>query len=211
MTKELRIALEECLSRLEAGDSVEACLERYAALATEMRPLLEAAASVRRFQVEPHSPEAFQSGRARLRAAVAKRRAESGPGRWVPSWLPLRPAAALAVAAAVVVLALLAMTTGMFRFGASPTQAHVEGVVDSVENHTLRITTRSGQVEVTLNPDTPVIGAGGRSLTAQDLAPGTSVRIEVEDEDDGSDEGRRAVQVEIKDEDHNRGPGGGDD
>ena len=185
MKRELREALAVCLARLEAGESVEACLRGHEALAAELRPLLAAASAVRDFPVEPYSPEGFQGGRARLRSAV-RSAAERRPPGLPMAWQLMRPAAALAVATVVAALALLALTTDVFRFGAGQTEA-VEGVVESVEDGTWIINTRSGTRQVKVGPDTPVLG-GDTSLTARDVTPGTQVIIQ-DDDDDGAAEG----------------------
>lgn len=68
MVSKIEHALEDCLTRLDAGESLDACLALYPDLASELKPMLSAAASVgelKDFKVDP----AFRS-RSRLQLAA---------------------------------------------------------------------------------------------------------------------------------------------
>jgi hypothetical protein len=64
--------LDECLARLQAGESLEACLGHYPANAEDLRPLLLAALEVRNMPILPPTAEARERGRERVRAASAR-------------------------------------------------------------------------------------------------------------------------------------------
>ncbi|MCS7276073.1 MAG: DUF5666 domain-containing protein [Dehalococcoidia bacterium] len=97
-------ALDDCLSALERGESLQSCLARYPDLADELRPLLQAAQAVRAMGEPRPRPVAQASGwlrfsrrAAQLRAAQVRR-----PWRW------LAPAAIVACVVAVMAASLTA-------------------------------------------------------------------------------------------------------
>ena len=65
---DLDTLLEDCLERLEQGESVAACLERYPEQAEALRPLLLAAIRIEKLQALQPSPKFRAEGRARLQA-----------------------------------------------------------------------------------------------------------------------------------------------
>ena len=65
-------AFDDCLARLSAGESVEACLQPHPDLADELRPMLEAAQLAQAASRVPH--HAQMRSRARFLAAAAQRR-----------------------------------------------------------------------------------------------------------------------------------------
>lgn len=197
-SKELQEALAQCLQRLEAGDDIESCLPARPQQAEQLRPLLEAAAALRALPIEPYSRQAFQQGRARLRATLAQMRRQpsvSPVGRW---WAALRrPLALVAVAGLIAVLALLALTTDLLRPGTAPTQAQVQGFLSSVQEGSLLITTPDGQLRIGLSESTQVVGAQGQELRPEQIVPGGPVRVEVEEEEGG---GLTALRVQVEEE-----------
>ena len=74
-------AFDDCIDRLRAGQSMEACLRLYPQYAAQLRLMLEAALAVRRA-----SPEGSAAARARVRAragnAPPARAAGGGRSRW---------------------------------------------------------------------------------------------------------------------------------
>jgi len=195
MRSALKQALADCLARLEAGAGIEECLRGYDSLAAELRPLLEGAQALRAHQFADHRPEASQRGRARMHAA---RIAEAERGRrqaWGGMW---RPLALTGVAAVVAVMAALGFTTGVFRFGADTTSAQVDGVVSRVDPDAIIITTRDGRTTIRIGDSTIVLDAMGNPISGGEIAPGRSVRIEV-DEQNGEYSARR---IEVEDDDH---------
>jgi len=98
--EELRQALEDCLRALERGEDVERSLERYPHLAQELRPLLEAARSLRVLGRQLPPPEA----RVRSWLLFSRRAADlqARRRRWAWRWLsPLALAASLTLAVAL--------------------------------------------------------------------------------------------------------------
>lgn len=88
--------VEECLRRLEAGETVESCLRRFPQHAAALAPLLSAAAELRALPIPQLSHAARNAARARAQAAFARqyRSPRRTMGRW---WAPL-PVLRVAVA-----------------------------------------------------------------------------------------------------------------
>lgn len=75
MSNKFPTALNECLGRLKAGDSIESCLERYPEHAKELEPLLETVRFIEPLRfTEPPRPEAEARGRERFLAEAARMR-----------------------------------------------------------------------------------------------------------------------------------------
>lgn len=72
----LAVVLDDCLQRLQRGESLEACLQRYPAHARELAPMLAAAAQLT--ALHQVAPSAAQNTRTlvALREAAAQRRAQ---------------------------------------------------------------------------------------------------------------------------------------
>ena len=112
-TMTLPAILDDCLQRLQAGETVAACLDRYPDQASELAPLLTAAARLRPLAGQRLSDAQRAQGRAAVRAAARTQVARAAqPGRG-PGWGWMKSRAfGLAVAALAVVLVLaLAGTT----------------------------------------------------------------------------------------------------
>ena len=76
MTDELIMALDECLTAIASGTTVEAAVARYPALADELRPMLEAAQAAGAWSAPVAVPHAVQmSSRAGFLARAAELRA----------------------------------------------------------------------------------------------------------------------------------------
>ncbi|MBU0494305.1 MAG: hypothetical protein KKA73_01145 [Chloroflexi bacterium] len=73
MNHDLDLVLSDCLSRLQAGASVDDCLADYPALAAALRPDLELAAAIQVLPAPQPRPDAVQANRERMMAAVARR------------------------------------------------------------------------------------------------------------------------------------------
>src|SRR3990170_4539695 len=187
MKPALKQALADCLARLEAGAGMEECLRGHEALAVELRPLLEAAQALRARALPDYRPEALQRGRARMHAARVLAAERGGRSVWAGLWRPLTLAG---VAATVAVLAALGLTTGIFRFGADTTSAPVDGVVSRVDPDSIIITTRDVRTTIRIGDSTIVLDAMGNPISGGEIAPGRSVRIEV-DKQNGEYSARR--------------------
>ncbi len=202
MKRTLEEALAESLARMEQGAGVEECLRGREEIAAELRPLLEAAQTVRseRARVPAHDPRAFERGRRRMHAERA-RRSEAPTTAW--SFLSARPLLLGGVAAAAALAALLGFTTGLFEFDPGTTSAHMEGVVGRVDEDALVLVTDDGEVIIRIGEDTIVLDASGKVTSGGALVPGGVVKVEVERED-GSFAG---LKIEIEDDDDDRGVG----
>lgn len=84
MSIRLSDALEVCLQALEQGATLDDCLARYPALATELRPLLQSAQAARTLGLSTVPPNAVTRGRARVLAQAARLRS-SGRTRLRPA------------------------------------------------------------------------------------------------------------------------------
>ena len=112
-TMTLPAILDDCLQRLQTGETVAACLDRYPDQASELAPMLMAAARLRPLAGQRLSDAQRAQGRAAVRAAARTQVARAAhPGRG-PGWGWMKSRAfGLAVAALAVVLVLaLAGTT----------------------------------------------------------------------------------------------------
>ncbi|MGB3717750.1 MAG: DUF5667 domain-containing protein [Candidatus Promineifilaceae bacterium] len=70
MNRKIDIILDECLASLQAGDSLESCLNRYPEHAEELKPLLEMAQTVQSIPIPQARPEAVQAGRQQMLSVV---------------------------------------------------------------------------------------------------------------------------------------------
>jgi hypothetical protein len=203
MKPNLQEALDRCLTRIEAGADIEACLRDQGPLAGELRPLIEAALALRdeRRRLGEPSAAALSAGRARMHAARAH---EGERAAGFAGWLRglARPAALSGVAAAVAVLAAVGLTTNVFDFGATSTSAQVEGVVSRVDPGSIILATSKGPVVVSLGDKTVLRDAGGNAITDDDIIPGSLARVEA-DEENGE---YHANNIEFE-EDEERGDG----
>jgi hypothetical protein len=74
--RDIEAVLDECLTQMNRGQSLEACVAQYPALAAELEPLLRMALRVEALREdEPPSPVALRAGRQRLlgQAALLRR------------------------------------------------------------------------------------------------------------------------------------------
>ncbi len=109
MSERLFDALETCLQALEQGETIDAALARFPALAADLRPVLEAALHARTLGGSP-LPEGIQRrGRARLlQRAAEMREAKRAPRRsWLVQFRPL--------VAAFLLLLIFISSTGLVR------------------------------------------------------------------------------------------------
>lgn len=113
---------------------------------------------------------------------AARTRAAGGGGRLHRMGVFWRPVGVLAVAAVVAVLAALGFTTDIFRFGAEPTSAQVDGVVSRADADAIVLVTAGGRLTIRIGDNTIVLDANGKPINWGDITPGRSARIEVEEE-----------------------------
>lgn len=110
MSRDFEALIEEALTALEHGGSVDALLERYPEEADALAPLLTTAARCQEILAfaESPSPQALAAGRQRFLTEAARQRTapRARPRLALPAWLrpSLQPAFALAMAAVVLVV-----------------------------------------------------------------------------------------------------------
>jgi hypothetical protein len=207
MKTDLQQALSQCLARMEAGADIDACLRDQGTLASELRPLLEAAQVLReeRQRIGGPSVAAIQAGRMRMHA-VRGAEADRAAAPWFRGLT--RPLGMSAAAVALAVLLVVGLTSGLFSFGgATTTSAHGEGVVSRVDQGSILLNTNSGQVVVWLRDKTVLQDANGRAITGGDIVPGALARVEANEENgeyqanniefDEDDERVRGADVEF--------------
>ena len=143
MTDELIMALDECLTAIASGTTVEAAVARYPALADELRPMLEAAQAAGASSAPAAIPHAVQmSSRAGFLARAAELRAGASPASRRGFLKQLLTTRAWATGLAVV-LALVIGTYGVVSASAPSLPGDtLYGVKRTVE-----------QVEMSLAPD----------------------------------------------------------
>lgn len=103
----LEAILDDCLMRLQQGESVAACLERYAPQAAELAPMLAAAGQLRTLSARQLTVAQRQAGKRALRQALAAQQNKARPtfGLGWLSWLRGPVAVPLAALFLLVVLA----------------------------------------------------------------------------------------------------------
>ena len=88
MNPDLQVALDECLQLLQSGTDISVCLATYSQHASELRPLLELAAAVRKVDTPVPAEATRAAGLDRiLQVAAAKRASRSRPA--FASWRSL--------------------------------------------------------------------------------------------------------------------------
>src|SRR5689334_6029396 len=80
--------VEECLQRIEHGESVDACLRAFPEHAADLAPILAVAAELRALPVPPLTSAARNAARARAQAAYARRFVGRAAGGWW-MWRPV--------------------------------------------------------------------------------------------------------------------------
>lgn len=108
---EIENILDICLERLNAGDSVEACLANYPAQADSLRPLLMTALEASAAGAFTPSADAKRAARQRFSAAVAEREARR---ETVPVWSRIFGRPLVWVGAAAVVAVFLIGFLGIY-------------------------------------------------------------------------------------------------
>lgn len=117
MNRTFENVLDDCLSQLRAGASVEDCLAQYPEHAADLRPLLAMTAAVHNVPVPRPDPAAFYANRQRMLDAVQAKTAHyqsprsflfpwTSRGRFSLGGLLNRPLLRTALAIAVLILAL---------------------------------------------------------------------------------------------------------
>ncbi len=105
--------LDDCLQRLEAGETIAGCLARYPDHAADLAPMLAVAAQLSRLAGQAPAAAQRQRTLARLRQEAASQRA-SHRGQARTGWLtPIFAAQRLAIAAAVILLLLASLSAGV--------------------------------------------------------------------------------------------------
>ncbi|MEJ5197896.1 MAG: hypothetical protein WHX53_03140, partial [Anaerolineae bacterium] len=119
----LEAILDDCLMRIQQGESVAGCLERYAPQAAELAPMLAAAEQLRTLSSRQLSVAQRQAGKRALRQALAAQQKKASPvfGLGWLSWLRGPVGVSLAALLLLVILvggAVAASQPGDLAYGA---------------------------------------------------------------------------------------------
>src|SRR4030042_474574 len=85
--KQLNNVLNECLERLDKGESIEQCLRSYPEYEAELKPLLRTAQAFKKLSTIEPRPEFKARARYQFRAAL-KETMEPEKRRWSLNWQP---------------------------------------------------------------------------------------------------------------------------
>lgn len=127
---QLITAFDDCLTRLKAGESIASCLHSYPNLASDLRPMLEAAQAAIAVSVVPHAAQ--MRSRANFLTAAVQHKPQRSFAGW---WRGLSTALAIAGTAFMVWLGFSVVTntvlspsteTPTVTWTASPTQTAVD-------------------------------------------------------------------------------------
>lgn len=109
----LAAILDDCLQRIQAGETIAGCLARYPDQAADLAPMLAVAAQLARLTGQQPSADQRSRTMARLRQEAASQRARQR-SRGESGWLaPLAGVRRLAVVAVVAILLLAAVSAGV--------------------------------------------------------------------------------------------------
>jgi len=116
VNEDIENVLDKCISEMESGVPLEACIARYPSLAAQLEPLLRLVLEIRSLGQEPApAPLNLRAGRQRVLREAARLRVsqqEKERTRQVPWWLNLQTLLRRSAAAAVVASVLLVTILG---------------------------------------------------------------------------------------------------
>lgn len=122
-TGDLEAVLDECLSQIDRGESIKACVAQYPMLEAQLEPLLRLALQVKDLRQEQRpSPAALQAGRQRLLHEAARLRSariDKARTSQVPWWLNLQALMRRSMVAVILATLLLATALGAGTIAAS--------------------------------------------------------------------------------------------
>ena len=182
MKRTIEAALDACLARLAQGESVEQCLRDHEVIASELRPLLEAAEAMRARAagIPEASSQAVASGRVRLQTVRSRQAAAKDLGG------PLRGGLGLvAIAVGVVALVAVGLVSMFIDLGGATRPAQAVGTVSSASADTIVLNTDEGQFVVRIGGQTAVLDRGGNAIAVDEIVPGARARVEFEEGEDG--------------------------
>lgn len=200
MKRTIEAALDACLARLAQDESVEQCLRDHEVIASELRPLLEAAEAMRARAagIPEASSQAVASGRVRLQTVRSRQAAAKDLGG------PLRGGLGLvAIAVGVVALVAVGLVSMFIDLGGTTRPAQAVGTVSSASADTIVLNTDEGQFVVRIGGQTAVLDRSGNAIAVDEIVPGARARVEFEEGEDGFS----GLKVEIE-EDEEAGSAG---
>ena len=159
MNRKLTNALDDCLIRIQAGESLETCLTTYPDLETDLRPLLEITLSLDGLRdVQPSAAfteHAWSNIRVRVTEAAAAKPKRQGLNLGFLNRTSLRMAASIT-------LAIVLITTGAVLLPGGPLSPQPALAAEST------LSVLSGSVTVTPDGAGTAAGTDGMGLTAGD-------------------------------------------
>ena len=113
MREDIGKILDECIDRMNAGESLEDCLAGYPDRKEELRPLLTAAFGVRDACSPIPGPGAKALARRKLQAALAEKRMEAGIMRRIFEVFSAQRTKVLATVSIVLIVAIVGLSVGL--------------------------------------------------------------------------------------------------
>ncbi|MFA5367986.1 MAG: beta-propeller domain-containing protein, partial [Dehalococcoidia bacterium] len=110
MREDIEKILDECIDRMSAGESLEACLASYPEHAGELRLLLLAASGIRNTEMPAVSKEARSAAKLRLNAALVQRREEVGFMQRLPGLFAVQKVRAMAAVSVFLVAVIVGVS-----------------------------------------------------------------------------------------------------
>ncbi len=112
MREDVGKILDECIDRMNAGESLENCLANYPEHSKELRPLLTAAFGIRDACSPIPGPGAKALARRKLQAALAEKRMEAGIMRRIFETLSVQRTKVLATVSLILIVAIVGLSVG---------------------------------------------------------------------------------------------------
>ena len=113
MRDDIKKILDECIDRMNAGESLDDCLANYPEHSKELRPLLTAAFGIRDACSPIPEPGAKALGRRKLQAALAEKRMEAGIMRRIFEVFSVQRTKVLATVSLIIIVAVVGLSVGL--------------------------------------------------------------------------------------------------
>lgn len=113
MRDDIAKILDECIDRMNAGESLDDCLASYPEHSKELRPLLTAAFGIRDASSPIPGPGAKAMARRKLQAALAEKRTETGIMRRIFEVFSVQRTKVLATVSLILIVAVVGLSAGL--------------------------------------------------------------------------------------------------
>ncbi|MFA5055368.1 MAG: beta-propeller domain-containing protein [Dehalococcoidia bacterium] len=134
MRDDIEKILDECIDRMSAGESLEACLASYPEHAEEIRPLLLAAGGIRNADMPPVNQQARAAAKLKLNAALVQSREEAGFMQRLPGLFAFQKVRAMAAVSVLLVAVIVGVSVYSVTGGGGTTPGQNVAVSAGVSN-----------------------------------------------------------------------------